>query len=103
MDNFYFTLGYEEQLYDGSSLIIESETGDFVTFVENNTANAIGSSTLVMAKDNKIVFGYQGMMSDNSRNSLIPSGSGSVSLLDGKCSATIANILNTATEREYFK
>ena len=63
----------------------------------------IGSSTLVITKDDKLIIEYQGAMSDNSRNSLIPSGSGSVSLLDGKYSATFADILSLAAEREYFE
>ena len=60
VDNFYFTPGCEEQLYDGSSLTIEAETGEFVTFIESNAANVIGSSTLIMTKGNKTMVGYQG-------------------------------------------
>lgn len=103
VDNLYFTPGYEELIYDNNSLIINPETGERVNFIESNAANVIGSSTLVITKDNKIVIGYQGAMSDNSRNSLIPSGSGSVSLLDGKYSATFANILSIAADGEYFE
>lgn len=103
VDNLYFTPGYEELIYDGNSLIINPETGALVNFIESNAANVIGSSTLVITKDNKMIIGYQGAMSDNSRNSLIPSGSGSVSLLDGKYSATFADILGLAAEREYFE
>ena len=103
VDKLYFTPGYEELIYDGNSLIINPETGELVNFIESNAANVIGSSTLVITKDNKMIIGYQGAMSDNSRNSLIPSGSGSVSLLDGKYSATFANILSLAAEREYFE
>ena len=103
VDNLYFTLGSEELIYDGNSMIINPETGELVNFIESNAANVIGSSTLVITKDNKMIIGYQGAMPDNSRNSLIPSGSGSVSLLDGKYSATFANVLSLAAEREYFE
>ncbi len=103
VDNLYFTPGYEELLYDGNDLIMNPNTGQLVNLIESNAANVIGSSTLVITKDGFLIIGWQGSMSDNSRNSLIPSGSGSVSLLDGRYSETFADILSTAAEREYFE
>lgn len=103
VDNLYFTPGYEELIYDGNDLIIDSQTGELVNLIDSRAANVIGSSTLVITQDNNLIIGFQGAMSDNSSNLLIPSGSGSVSLLDGKYSATFADILSIAAEREYFE
>lgn len=103
VDNLYFTPGYEELIYDGDDLIIDSQTGELVNLIDSRAANVIGSSTLVITQDNNLIIGFQGAMSDNSSNLLIPSGSGSVSLLDGKYSSTFADFLSIAAEREYFE
>ena len=92
VDNVYYTPGYDELLFDGSSIIVNKDDGALIDLIESKAANVIGSSTLVLTSDGYVSIGQQGSLSDNSQGMLIPSGSGSVSLNDSFYAATLSLI-----------
>ena len=103
VDNLYYTPGYDELLFDGSSIIVNKDDGVLIDLIESKAANVIGSSTLVLTSDGHVIVGQQGSLSDNSQGMLIPSGSGSVSLNDSFSAETFADIVAGAAQREYFE
>lgn len=103
VDNLYYTPGYDELLFEGSTIIVRKDDGKLVDLIDSKAANVIGSSTLVLTKDGHVIIGQQGSLSDNSQGMLIPSGSGSVSLNDSFYAETFADIVAGGAQREYFE